>query len=122
MKAVKKRIMTRRRRKRRVRGKISGTADRPRLSVFRSSKNIYAQIIDDGRGATLVSASTREKASAGEAGNGGNREAAGKVGASLAAKALDAGITKVAFDRSGYKYHGRVKALAEAVRKAGVKF
>ncbi len=123
MKAEKKRILTRRRRQRRVRGRVSGTADRPRLSVFRSSRNIYAQIIDDIRGATLVSASTRDKAVAeADIDYGGNRQAAGKVGASLAAKALDAGIKKVAFDRNGYKYHGRVKELAEAARKAGLEF
>ena len=123
MKAEKKRILTRRRRQRRVRGRVSGTADRPRLSVFRSSRNIYAQIIDDIRGATLVSASTRDKAVAeADIGYGGNREAAGKLGASLAAKALEAGIKKVAFDRNGYKYHGRVKELAEAARKAGLEF
>ena len=94
----------------RVRGKISGTAERPRLSVFRSENNIYAQIIDDVAGVTLVSASTVEK---GFEGNGGNVEAAKKVGATVAERALKKGIEDVVFDRGGYIYHGRVKALAE---------
>ena len=103
----------------RVRGKISGTAERPRLSVFRSENNIYAQIIDDVAGVTLVSASTVEK---GFKGNGGNVEAAKKIGATVAERALKKGIEDVVFDRGGYIYHGRVKALAEGAREGGLKF
>ena len=103
----------------RVRGKISGTAERPRLSVFRSENNIYAQIIDDVAGSTLVSASSVEK---GFDGNGGNAEAAKKVGAAVAERALQKGIEDVVFDRGGYIYHGRVKALAEGAREGGLKF
>ena len=101
----------------RVRGKISGTAERPRLSVFRSEKNIYAQIIDDAAGCTLVSASSVEK---GFEGNGGNVEAAKKVGAKVAERALQKGIEEVVFDRGGYIYHGRVQALAEGAREGGL--
>ena len=103
----------------RVRGKISGTAERPRLSVFRSENNIYAQIIDDVAGNTLVSASSVEK---GFEGNGGNVEAAKKVGAKVAERALQKGIEEVVFDRGGYIYHGRVQALADGAREAGLKF
>ena len=103
----------------RVRGKISGTAERPRLSVFRSENNIYAQIIDDVAGVTLVSASTVEK---GFEGNGGNVEAAKKIGSKIAERALAKGIEEVVVDRGGYIYHGRVKALAEAAREGGLKF
>ena len=103
----------------RVRGKISGTAERPRLSVFRSENHIYAQIIDDVAGNTLVSASSVEK---GFEGNGGNCEAAKKVGAAVAERALQKGIEDVVFDRGGYIYHGRVKALAEGAREGGLKF
>ena len=103
----------------RVRTKISGTAERPRLDVFRSSKHIYAQIIDDASGKTLVSESTVEKDFDGY---GGNKEAAKKVGQRVAEKALAAGITNVVFDRGGYIYHGRVKELAEGAREGGLKF
>ena len=103
----------------RVRGKISGTAERPRLSVFRSESNIYAQIIDDVTGNTLVAASTVEKAFEG---NGGNIEAAKKIGAVIAERALQKGIEEVVFDRGGYIYHGRVTALAEGAREGGLKF
>ena len=103
----------------RVRGKISGTAERPRLSVFRSENNIYAQIIDDVAGNTLVSASTVEK---GFEGNGGNIEAAKKIGAAIAERALAKGIEEVVFDRGGNIYHGRVQALAEGAREGGLKF
>ena len=103
----------------RVRSKISGTPERPRLSVFRSENNIYAQIIDDVAGSTLVSASTVEK---GFEGNGGNVEAAKKIGALVAERALKKGIEEVVFDRGGYIYHGRVQALAEGAREAGLKF
>lgn len=105
------------RRHRRVRGKISGTAECPRLDVFRSSKHIYAQIIDDISGKTLVAASTLEK---GFDGYGGNAEAANKVGKAIAEKALKAGIKQVVFDRGGFVYHGRVKALAEGAREGGL--
>lgn len=101
----------------RVRGKISGTAECPRLNVFRSSKHIYAQIIDDVAGVTLVSASTMEK---GFEGFGGNVEAANKVGKMIAEKALAKGIKTVVFDRGGFVYHGRVKALAEGAREGGL--
>ena len=103
----------------RVRSKISGTAERPRLSVFRSENNIYAQIIDDVAGNTLVSASSVEK---GFEGSGGNVEAAKKVGAKVAERALQKGIEEVVFDRGGYIYHGRVQALAEGAREGGLKF
>ena len=103
----------------RVRGKISGTAERPRLSVFRSENHIYAQIIDDVAGNTLVSASSVEK---GFEGSGGNCEAAKKVGAAVAERALQKGIEEVVFDRGGYIYHGRVKALAKGAREGGLKF
>ena len=103
----------------RVRGKISGTAERPRLCVFRSEKNIYAQIIDDVAGNTLVAASTVEKAFEG---NGGNIEAAKKIGATVAERALQKGIEEVVFDRGGYIYHGRVMELAEGAREGGLKF
>ena len=104
------------RRHRRVRNKISGTAARPRLDVFRSAKHIYAQIIDDEQGVTLVSASTMDKDFNG---NGGNVEAAAEIGKKIAAKALEKGITEVVFDRGGYVYHGRVKALADGAREGG---
>lgn len=106
-------------RHRRVRAKISGTPERPRLNVFRSAKHIYAQIIDDVSGKTLVSASSIEK---GFEGVGGNKEAAGKVGKAVAGRAQEKGIDQVVFDRSGYIYHGRVKELAEAAREGGLKF
>ena len=103
----------------RVRGKISGTAERPRLNVFRSNANIYAQIIDDVNGVTLVSANTLEK---GFEGATGNAEAAKKVGTVLAERAKAKGIEEVVFDLGGYVYHGRVAALAEGAREGGLKF
>jgi large subunit ribosomal protein L18 len=103
----------------RVRNHIHGTAERPRLNVFRSLAHIYVQIIDDEKGVTLTAASSVEK---GFEGSGGNIEDAKKVGAAIAKKALEKGITEVVFDRGGYIYHGRVKALAEAAREAGLKF
>ena len=103
----------------RVRGKISGTAERPRLSVFRSEKNIYAQIIDDVAGNTLVAASSVEKDFEGA---GSNKEAARKVGKLVAERALQKGIEEVVFDRGGYIYHGRVQELAEGAREGGLKF
>ncbi len=103
----------------RVRGKISGTPERPRLSVFRSNANIYAQIIDDVNGVTLASASTLDKEFDGAA---GNVEAAKKVGKAVAERAKAKGIDTVVFDRSGYIYHGRVAALAEGAREGGLEF
>ena len=108
----------RQRRHERIRNKVSGTATCPRLSVFRSNKHIHAQIIDDVAGNTLVSASSVEL----KMENGSNVEAAKKVGTELAKRAIKAKIENVCFDRGGYIYHGRVKALAEAAREAGLKF
>ena len=105
---------------RRIRKRLIGEPERPRLAVFRSIHHIYAQIIDDRAGRTLVSASTRDKDGAG--GYGGNVAAAKKVGEALAARAKQAGVEQVVFDRGGHKYHGRVKALAEAAREGGLKF
>lgn len=104
----------------RVRKKISGTQERPRLSVYRSEKNIYAQIIDDVAGKTLISASTLDK-EFGEA-VGSNKEAAKKVGELIAKRALDKGIKSVVFDRGGYIYHGRIQELADGAREAGLEF
>ena len=106
----------------RVRKKISGTTERPRLSVFKSLKNIYVQIIDDSRGTTLVAASTLDEALKGKVAFGGNKEAAAEVGKLIASKAIDAGIKTVVFDRGGYLYHGRIKELADAAREAGLEF
>ena len=102
--------------KTRIRGKISGTPERPRMSVFRSNKGIYVQIIDDIAGNTLVASSSKGL-------EGGTKtEVAAKVGADIAKKAMDKGITQVVFDRNGYLFHGRVKSLADAAREAGLKF
>ncbi len=106
----------------RIRKRLSGTSERPRLSVFISLKNIYAQIIDDTKGVTLVSASTLDKDLRGKVKNGKNVEAAKLVGALIGERALEKGIKNVAFDRGGFLYHGRVKALAEAAREKGLKF
>ena len=106
-------------RHKRVRAKLSGTPERPRLNVFRSNANIYAQIIDDVNGVTLVSANTLEKEFEGAT---GNCEAAKKVGAVLAERAKEKGIEEVVFDRGGYVYHGRIAALADGAREAGLKF
>ena len=106
-------------RHKRVRAKISGTTERPRLCVFRSNKNISAQIIDDVAGVTLVSASSLE---ASFEGNGGNKEGAKQVGEILAKRALEKGIDNVVFDRAGYLYHGRIMELAAGAREAGLKF
>lgn len=104
----------------RIRTQLVGTPSRPRISVFRSAKNIYAQIIDDVNGVTLVSASSVEKDN--KIANGGNVEAAKLVGKLLAERAIEKDIKKVIFDRSGYLYHGRVQALADAAREAGLEF
>jgi len=123
MKATTKKQVRRMRRKRHVRKKISGTPDRPRLTVFRSHQNIYAQIIDDSAGRTLVASSTVEKpVSEKLGGKSGNSDAAKIVGEVIASKAVKAGIEQVVFDRNGYAYHGRLRSLADAARKGGLKF
>ena len=111
---------SRKKRHLRIRQNLTGTPSRPRINVFRSAKNIYAQIIDDVNGVTLVSASSVEKDN--KIANGGNVDAATAVGKLLAERALEQKIKSVVFDRSGYLYHGRVKALAEAAREAGLEF
>ena len=110
------------RRHARIRKKVFGTGERPRLSVYRSLNNIYVQIIDDSKGETLVAASTLDGELKSEKGHKGNTVMAGKVGRLIAEKATGKGIKKVVFDRGGYLYHGRVKALAEAAREAGLEF
>ncbi|AYN00411.1 MULTISPECIES: 50S ribosomal protein L18 [Chryseobacterium] len=105
--------------KRRVRGKISGSSELPRLSVYKSNKEIYAQLIDDKDGKTLASASSREK---GVDANGTKSEISAAVGKAIAAKAIAAGIEAIVFDRNGFVYHGRVKALADGAREGGLKF
>ncbi len=105
-----------------VRAHLYGTAERPRLSVYRSSKHIYAQLIDDHEGKTLAASSSSSAEVRGELKNGGNVAAAQRVGLAIAQRAKAVGITKVAFDRGGRKYHGRVKALADAARKGGLSF
>ncbi len=110
------------RRRNHVRLKIVGTAERPRLTVFRSSKHIYAQLIDDHSGVTLASASSRTEAFGKDKPYGGNVKAAAQVGKQLAEAAKEKGIALAAFDRGHYRYHGRVKALADGAREAGLKF
>ncbi len=110
------------RRKYRIRKRVFGTVERPRLSVFRSDKHIYAQIINDIEGKTLVSAASTDKELRGDLNNGGNIEAAKRIGKAIAERALAAGVTKVAFDRGGRIYHGRIKALADAAREGGLQF
>lgn len=105
-----------------IRKKISGTASKPRLSVYRSNTNMFAQLVDDVNGVTLAAASTIDKDLKGSIANGGNVEAAKAVGKAIAEKAAAKGITEVVFDRSGYLYTGRVLAVAEAAREAGLKF
>ena len=106
----------------RVRRKITGTTQRPRLCVFRSANNIYAQIIDDTNRVTLAAASSLEAEVKGAVNHTGNKEAARKVGELIAKKAVEKGITEVVFDRGGYLYHGRIQELAEGAREAGLKF
>ena len=115
----KSRSLIREKKHRRLRNHLVGTPDRPRFCVFRSNKNIYAQIIDDVNGVTLVSASSVEKDFDGA---GSNKDAAAKVGVLVAKKALDKGIKAVVFDRGGFIYHGRIEALAQAAREAGLEF
>ncbi|MFW6386551.1 MAG: 50S ribosomal protein L18 [Bacillota bacterium] len=112
----------RKRRHQRIRNQVKGTPERPRMNIYRSNQNIYAQIIDDLSGHTLVSASTEDPAIRDSLENGGNKEAARKVGELVAERALEEDVDKVVFDRGGYKYHGRVRALAEAAREKGLKF
>ena len=119
MDQAKQRVTARGRVKVRIRRKVNGTADRPRLAIFRSLKYIYAQVIDDASGKTIASASSREKDSGAK---GANAAAAKAVGALIAKKAKDKGITQVVFDRGGYVYHGNIKALADAARENGLKF
>ncbi len=119
---AKSRLINRKRRHRRVRVKISGTPERPRLNVFRSSKHIYAQVINDYTGETLAAASSLDPELRKELSYGGNKEAAHKVGTLLARKAADKGIKDVVFDRGGYLYHGRVRELAEGAREGGLNF
>lgn len=105
-----------------IRVKLSGTSEAPRLAVYRSTKHIYAQVIDDVKGVTLASASSVDKDLKAKLGHGGNIEAAQKVGEAVAKKALKAGVKDVVFDRGGFLYHGRVAALADAAREAGLNF
>jgi large subunit ribosomal protein L18 len=117
-------VMNRQRQRRRfrVRKSTRGSGGRPRLTVFRSNANIYCQIVDDATGKTLVSASTRDKSLREGVGYGGNKKAAEAVGKAVAERAIAAGLKQVCFDRGSYKYHGRVAAVAEAARKAGLDF
>lgn len=117
-----KKTESRQRRHARIRAKVEGTVSRPRLSVFRSLTNIYAQVIDDESGKTLVSASTIDEELKGQMAGKTKTEAAKLVGKAVAERAKKAGVTTVVFDRGGYKYHGRVAALAEAAREAGLEF
>jgi large subunit ribosomal protein L18 len=116
------RYEARKRRHRRVRAKLSGTAERPRLNVYRSVANIYAQVIDDEAGHTLVAASSIDKEIAAQIDGKTKTEMAKLVGQAVAERAKEAGIIEVVFDRGGYRYHGRVKALAEGAREGGLKF
>ena len=113
---------TRQRRHQRIRKRLQGTGEKPRLSVYKSLNNIYAQLVDDVAGKTILSASTLQKDIRTAVKHGGNLDAAKKVGASLAQKALDKKITNVVFDRGGFRYHGCIKALADAAREQGLKF
>jgi large subunit ribosomal protein L18 len=115
-------LRQRKRRGIRVRNRVKRDAVRPRLAVFRSHQNIYAQIIDDVAGKTLAAASSRDQALRQDGRYGGNRTAAAAVGKAIAQRALEAGVQEVVFDRRDYKYHGRVAALAQAAREAGLKF
>ncbi len=119
MERTKLKLVRRERRKKRVRKHIYGTAEAPRLTVFRSLKHIYAQLVDDDKGQTLVAASTQSPEL--KDSYGGNKAAAAKVGKLLGEKALAKGISRAAFDRNGFRFHGRLKALADAAREAGLK-
>jgi large subunit ribosomal protein L18 len=115
-------IVGRERRKLRIRQKVSGTAEKPRLSVFRSARHIYAQVVDDAAGATVAHASTLSRDVRGDVDEASKLDAAKRVGAAIAKLLLAKGIERVVFDRNGYLYHGRVRALADAAREAGLKF
>ena len=117
-----RKIVQRQRRHKRIRKNVAGSATRPRLAVFRSNSHIYAQIINDDAGHTIVASSTLDKDLASFTGSRGNRDAAKKVGEVLAKKALDKGVKKIVFDRGGFIYHGRIKALAEGAREGGLEF
>ena len=119
MDRAKERVISRTRIRERIRNKVTGTSERPRLAVFRSLKHIYAQVIDDASGKTIVSASSRDKDSGTK---GANAAAAKAVGALIAKKAQDKGVKRVVFDRGGYLYHGNIKALADAARENGLEF
>jgi large subunit ribosomal protein L18 len=114
--------LARQKTKTRIRGKISGTPERPRLTIFKSLKRIYVQVVDDTKGITLAAASSLEKDLRASLKNGANIEAAKAVGAAVASRLKEKGITSVVFDRNGYVYHGRVKALADSARAAGLQF
>lgn len=122
MAIIARKLTGRRRRQLRVRRKIHGTSERPRLSVYRSLRHMYAQLIDDEAGVTLVAASTLEPALRGGEGGTGNVDAAREVGRTLGQRALEKGIVRVVFDRGGNQYHGRVRAVAEGAREAGLQF
>jgi large subunit ribosomal protein L18 len=119
MDRAKERVVARKRIRERIRSKVNGTEQRPRLAVFKSLKHIYVQLIDDATGKTIVAASTRDKDSSTK---GANAAAAKAVGALIAKKAKDKGVTRVVFDRGGYLYHGNIKALADAARENGLEF
>src|SRR5947208_15752655 len=119
MDRAKERVVSRGRVRERIRAKVTGSAERPRLAVFKSLKHIYAQVIDDATGKTIVSASSRDEESSTK---GANAAAAKAVGELIAKKAKDKGITQVVFDRGGYLYHGNIKSLADAARENGLKF
>jgi large subunit ribosomal protein L18 len=112
----------RQRRHKRLRKKVSGTVERPRLCVYKSLNHIYAQIIDDTKGHTVIAASTLDKELRNEAGHKGNAAMAKRVGLLIASRAVQHGVKKIVFDRGGYKYHGRMKALAEGAREGGLEF
>ncbi len=117
-----RRQSARRRRHRHVRKRVVGSPERPRLAVYRSNRHIYAQVIDDERGVTLASASSLENEMRGELKTGANKDAAAAVGKRVAERAVAAGVSEVVFDRGGYRFHGRLKALADAAREAGLSF
>jgi large subunit ribosomal protein L18 len=122
MAAVHKKLEQRQRRENRVRARLEGTAERPRLSIFRSAKHIYAQVIDDSTGKTLATLSTLSKDIKGTIGEANKTDAAKKVGEAIAKACIAKGVKKVVFDRGGYLYHGRISALADAARTAGLEF
>jgi large subunit ribosomal protein L18 len=117
-----RKITPREKRRARIRRKVMGTAERPRLTVYRSLQHIYAQVVDDTRHATIAAAGTTSKAMRSETKEDDKTEAAKKVGTAIAKAAMEKGVTRVVFDRNGFDYHGRVAAVAEAARKAGLKF